>query len=58
VLFKSGIADSIITKRYNRRSVAVSYEYDHRSLSEELELIDIPPEIEIRLGEKTATVYA
>jgi hypothetical protein len=30
-LFRLGVADTIISKRFNRRSVAQSYEYDHRS---------------------------
>jgi hypothetical protein len=55
-LFRLGVADTIISKRYNRRSVAQSYEYDHRSLAEELEQISIPEEVELILGEKAATV--
>ncbi|ROO24334.1 hypothetical protein [Salinisphaera japonica] len=41
-LFRLGIADTIITKRFGRRSVAQSYEYDHRSLAEELDAIEVP----------------
>lgn len=55
-LFRLGVADTIISKRYNRRSVAQSYEYDHRSLAEELEQISIPEEVELMLGEKATTV--
>lgn len=55
-LFRLGIADTIITKRFNRRSVAQSYEYDHRSLSEELESIELPPDTEAALGAKASTV--
>lgn len=55
-LFRLGVADTIITKRFNRRSVAQSYEYDHRSLAEELEEIELPVEIEASLGSKAATV--
>lgn len=55
-LFRLGVADTIISKRFNRRSVAQSYEYDHRSLSEELEQIEIPQDIELMLGEKASTV--
>lgn len=36
-MFKLGVADTIITKRFNRTSVAQSYTYDHRSVSERLE---------------------
>ncbi len=55
-LFRLGVADTIITKRFNRRSVAQSYEYDHRSLAEELESIELPAEIEASLGSKASTV--
>jgi hypothetical protein len=55
-LFRLGVADTIISKRFNRRSVAQSYEYDHRSLAEELDQIEIPQDIEIMLGEKAGTV--
>jgi hypothetical protein len=55
-LFRLGIADTIITKRSNRRQVAQSYEYDHRSLSEDLDQVELKPEVEVRLGEKSATI--
>ena len=55
-LFRLGIADTIISKRFNRRSVAQSYEYDHRSLAEELDTMEIPMEVEFALGEKATTV--
>ena len=55
-LFRLGVADTIISKRFNRRSVAQSYEYDHRSLAEHLDQIEIPQDIEIMLGEKASTV--
>lgn len=55
-LFRLGIADTIITKRFNRKRVAQSYDYDHRSLSEDLDQIELKPEVEMRLGEKSATV--
>lgn len=55
-LFRLGVADTIITKRFNRKSIAMSYEYDHRSLSEKLDHIDLPDELEARLGDKTSTV--
>ena len=55
-LFRLGVADTIISKRFNRRSVAQSYEYDHRSLAEDLEHVELSPEIEIQLGTKAATV--
>ncbi|KMM77962.1 hypothetical protein [Pseudomonas deceptionensis] len=45
-LFRLGVADTIITKRFNRKSVTQSYVYDHRSLSEALANIDIPQEAE------------
>lgn len=55
-LFRLGVADTIITKRFNRKSVAQSYEYDHRSLAEDLEQTELPQEVEIALGSKAATV--
>lgn len=55
-LFRLGIADTIISKRFNRKSIAMSYEYDHRSLGEQLEEVELPPDIESQLGDKTATV--
>lgn len=55
-LFRLGIADTIITKRFNRRQVAQSYEYDHRSLSEDLDQVELRPEVEAHLGEKSATI--
>jgi hypothetical protein len=55
-LFRLGVADTIITKRFNRRSVAQSYEYDHRSLQEELEQISLPDEWEAYLGDKAGAV--
>jgi len=36
-LFRQGVADTIITKRFNRRSTAQSYVYDHRTLAEHLD---------------------
>lgn len=41
-LFRLGLADTIISKRFDRRSVKQSYVYDHRSLSEDLDAIDLP----------------
>ena len=55
-LFRLGVADTIITKRYNRRSIAQSYVYDHRSLAEELDHISLPQEIEFDLGENATTI--
>jgi hypothetical protein len=55
-LFRLSVADTIITKRFNRRSVAQSYEYDHRSLQEELEQIILPNEWQEFLGPKAGAV--
>ena len=41
-LFRLGVSDAIITKRFNRRSVKQSHEYDHRSLLEHLDSIALP----------------
>ncbi len=55
-LFRLGVADTVISKRFNRRSVAQSYEYDHRSLAEELDQLELPDEVEATLGDKASTV--
>ncbi len=56
-LFRLGVADTIITKRFNRRSVAQSHEYDHRSLAEDLANVDISPDAERALSEESREVY-
>lgn len=56
-LFRLGIADTILSKRYNRRDPPQSYEYDHRSLAEDLSAIDLPPEAQA-LPEKARAVAA
>lgn len=56
-LFRLGVADTMITKKFGRRSVQQSYEYDHRSLHEDIEHIDVPPEAEDSLGDKALQVY-
>lgn len=56
-LFRKGLADAIITKRFDRVSVQQSYVYDHRSLAEHLDNIDISDDIEERLGAKASTTY-
>lgn len=56
-LFRLGVADTIITKRFNRDSVAQSYEYDHRSLAEDLANVEVPPEVEETLGDNARQVY-
>ncbi|WP_370157535.1 hypothetical protein [Bradyrhizobium ottawaense] len=56
-LFRLGVADTIITKRFNRRSVAQSYEYDHRSLAEDLANIDVPEPAEGALSDNARQVY-
>ena len=55
-LFRMGVADTIISKRFNRKSTAQSYEYDHRSLAEELDNIDLDNDLELILGDKASTV--
>jgi hypothetical protein len=55
-LFRLGVADTVITKRFNRHSLAQTNEYDHRSLQEELESIELPDEWEAYLGPRAASV--
>lgn len=57
-LFRLGIADTIITKRFNRRSVAQSYEYDHRSLAEEMDQLELPDAWTEYLGDSKALTVA
>lgn len=46
VLFQNGVSESIITKRFNRHSIAQSHVYNHSSLAEDLANIDLPPDAE------------
>jgi hypothetical protein len=57
-LFRLGVADTIISKRFNRRSVAQSYDYDHRSLAEEMDQLELPDEWSLILGESKAATVA
>lgn len=57
-LFRLGLADTIITKRFNRRSVAQSYEYDHRSLAEEMDQLELPDAWAEFLGDSKAVTVA
>jgi hypothetical protein len=41
-LFRLGVPDTIITQQFGRQTVAQSYEYDHRTLSEKLAFIRLP----------------
>lgn len=43
-LFRLGVPDTIITQQFGRESVAQSYEYDHRSLGENLKFVSLPEE--------------
>lgn len=56
-LFRMGISDAVISKRFNRKSVVQSYEYDHRSLAEQLDEIELPEDVEIALGPKSSNVF-
>lgn len=41
-LFASGVADTIITSRFGRKSVTQSHEYDSRTLAQELDAMELP----------------
>jgi hypothetical protein len=56
-LFRLGISDLIITSRFDRRSVPQSYTYDHRSLAEELDAMELPPGAEEALGDKAQRAF-
>lgn len=49
------MADTIITKRFGRKSTVQTYEYDHRSLAEQLDHIDLPSSAQY-LDDKTNTL--
>lgn len=51
-LFRMGVSDAIITKRFNRNSVTQSHVYDHRSLAEDLKAIEIPKDAKSILSGK------
>lgn len=42
-LFRLNVPDTVITHQFGRASVAQSYEYDHRSLAEKLNFVQLPP---------------
>ena len=41
--FRLQIPDTVITRHFGRSTVVQSYEYDHRSLSERLAFVQLPP---------------
>ncbi|MED5550491.1 MAG: hypothetical protein VX529_14145 [Pseudomonadota bacterium] len=41
-LFAAGVADTIITNRFGRKSVVQSHEYDSRTLAQELDDMELP----------------
>lgn len=42
-MFRKNVPDTIITHQFGRRTVAQSYEYDHRNLAEKLSFVKLPP---------------
>jgi hypothetical protein len=56
-LFKHDLADTVITKRFNRRSVVQSYQYDHRTLGEHLKAISLPTTATVVLEPKAQRAY-
>ena len=57
-LFRQGLSDAIITKRFNRNSPAQSHVYDHRSLGEHLQSMDLPKAAADALGPKAQQAYS
>jgi len=55
-LFRLNVSDTIITHHFGRESVAQSHEYDHRSLLERLDSVDLPDQALKLLGDGAATV--
>jgi hypothetical protein len=57
-LFRVGVADTVISKRHNRKSVAQSYVYDHRSLAEKMSAVELPDDWVATLGGSNAVTIA
>lgn len=53
-MFRHGVSDAIITKRFARTSVAQSHAYDHRSLEESLDGVDLNERESELLGDSHA----
>lgn len=49
-LIRLGVADTIVNLRFNRRDPKQLKNYDHRSLAEDLQDIDLPPLVSEKLG--------
>lgn len=56
-LFRLGVSDAIITKRFNRNSVTQSHVYDHRSLAEDLKAVELPENAKAILSGKAADTF-
>lgn len=56
-LFRQGISDLMITKRFGRTSVPQSHEYNHPLLAEELDAMELPPGAEEALGDKAQQAF-
>ncbi len=41
-MFRLGLSDTVISKHFNRRSIAQSHVYDHRSLAQRLDGVSLP----------------
>ncbi|WP_424631414.1 hypothetical protein [Bradyrhizobium sp. SYSU BS000235] len=57
-MFRLGVSDTVITRRFNRNDVVQSHAYDHRSLIEDLRDIDVPDEAQEVLTDNARDVYA
>lgn len=44
-LFRLSVPDTVITQQFGRQTVAQSYEYDHRTLSEKLAFVQLPESV-------------
>lgn len=56
-LFRKGVSDTIIAKRFNRTNSQQSTVYDHRSLHERLSHIDVEQDVLDYLKSKAALTY-
>ncbi|MGJ7568935.1 hypothetical protein ACSFBX_00220 [Variovorax sp. RB2P76] len=48
-LFRLGVPDTLITQQFGRKTVVQSYVYDHRSLAEHLQFVQLPQAAKARI---------
>jgi hypothetical protein len=56
-LYRLGISELAITKRFNRRTIVESRKYQHLTLAQDLDAIDLPADAEQHLGPQARDVF-